>query len=571
MSGLYSRHRFKAAGFLTGGLVTLLCHSGLAAPWLATIDDVTPRAGRAAPALRAARVYRVGAAGRVRSHGQAPAGARLTTAPGITVRSLAPHRALAGRKIDEFDVSPRGSIVVRIGGMLYDFASGRALTSAGPPVCSFAFVQGALAAVIRYETLAFWKAGALREAGKVPHGARRLRSSESGHELLLIGDTPDSGVFRFSAAAGLRPVCSAPARILTAAGEGDHCLVAMGTSLYEVSEADGPLPPGTLSLRMSLPSGKGQIVGLALAGDVTYFATPEAVSSLQGGLGIPLAIGIGGPLRMTSRGLLVLHRKTGQLFRISGAGLTAPGRATATRRRSPVAAGTLKLTLAHADGEYGSPGYTIYMDGRILARFDGEAPSRRQNPRRLRLPAGRHRVDAAITLGTRPMDVHFPFRFRSAEVVVPAGGVAAVTLDVQTGYEGAMALSGYPEEGPSASWFEGWLQSVRETRGRVSEDPVAAALMEAGHRSDWPASAKGRVWLELPQDFGGAREYDADQVRMIAAWLQRYHWSWASRLPDDFVRRMSGEMRAEYESVLEQIEREKAFLAELADVACRRR
>jgi hypothetical protein len=57
------------------------------------------------------------------------------------------------------------------------------------------------------------------------------------------------------------------------------------------------------------------------------------------------------------------------------------------------------------------------------------------------------------------------------------------------------------------------------------------------------------VYINLPAEKGGGREFDAEQIRLLIAWLKNYQSDPLSPLPSDFVDRMPGEMRARYDQV----------------------
>jgi hypothetical protein len=233
-----------------------------------------------------------------------------TTAPGATVTAVLAHPSLHEKYFDEFDISPQGSVVVRAGKSLYDMTSGEMLTRDADKVESFAFVRGALVAVTADGKLNVWSEGGLERIGDAPYRQARLRSTESGGRLLIYGGDTDYGLSSFSAATGTQALCQSPEKILAAAGEGGHDLFSVGRAVFKLDAAGEP------RLLIKLPESKGDVVGLTLSGDAVYFSTAKAVYALRGGIAMPLVIGIGGPLRTTAQGLLVLDTKRGRIFRV---------------------------------------------------------------------------------------------------------------------------------------------------------------------------------------------------------------------------------------------------------------
>ncbi len=234
----------------------------------------------------------------------------VTTAPGVTVSAVPVSARLRDRRVEEFDISPRGGAVGRIGETLYDLASGEPLTRGGERVVSFAFVDDSLAAGTPSGRLAYWTTGGLQDVGAAPLGTVRLRASEPRGRLLLFGGDRGYGLLTYSRRRGMRPLCGSPEPISSAAGDAQRNVFAVGNSLFELRERARPV------LILSLPEPSARIVGLALDRETTYFASQKAVYRLEGALALPLTLGLGGQIRRTEYGLLALDDRTGRLYRL---------------------------------------------------------------------------------------------------------------------------------------------------------------------------------------------------------------------------------------------------------------
>lgn len=256
------------------------------------------------------------------SDGYVPASAdafAVTAAPGLSVEVLPSARTLSDVRFDGFDVAPSGAVIVSSGGRLADMSSGEDLFPGGEKIRSFAFVGDALAAVDAAGNIGFYDGGRFRAVGPEPlPGSRLVPSGDRTRLFVLRGDRDDGR--NIPALAALRG--DAEPEILTGSFAP---LQAVGGDLLRAYFAEGEalfqiVTPGRPSLLLALPDPRMRITGIAVSGTAVYFATGRAVYALEDGLAVPLAIGVGGDIRVVAGALYVLDPARGRVYRISHSG-----------------------------------------------------------------------------------------------------------------------------------------------------------------------------------------------------------------------------------------------------------
>ena len=223
----------------------------------------------------------------------------------------------------------------------------------------------------------------------------------------------------------------------------------------------------------------------------------------------------------------------------------------------------------------------VAMDSRGVAvrgRADGEVLFIRAGVERtsvfrqvrVDVPPGRHRVELATAPIPEAIPL-FPFAVRGTEVSVSAGEVRTVGLRL-----GAHPRPRWPPEHGNVTedplgWVEKQVSAADTILASYYADPVGRALEDA--RSDLRRSPPSDpvVLVRLPQERGGARELDSNQVRSIVQWLRSTHWqfwlnepAWyvndadASRLFSDLlqvVRREVYDRQARFNEIAATLER----------------
>lgn len=228
----------------------------------------------------------------------------------LAVAELAPPPELVG-KIQRVATDGR-AIVALAGGVVRDYASGRALHEAGAPVADCA-LGGAGVFVLTRQALA----GTITAEGRIDARAAvvdpslRAWASRRDGSIYVYGGSALRGVFRLGAR-GLERVGSDD---VTALGEDEVGLLAARGNTIERLAGSGWTP------LIELPAGPPVVGILGLRG-VLVFATEEAVSTLRGEgsarLVMPLVSGIGGELAGYRDGVLVHDAASRRVFVLTG-------------------------------------------------------------------------------------------------------------------------------------------------------------------------------------------------------------------------------------------------------------
>jgi len=206
------------------------------------------------------------------------------------------------------------------------------------------------------------------------------------------------------------------------------------------------------------------------------------------------------------------------------------------------------------DQHANSSRYWVYVDGRIVAtKADPQSGSGSLQATDILLLPGEYNVEVAVTLpNPEQAGSTFPFAFRLEKVTVAAGQVKSVRLSVEAAnYDQPTALS--PFDTPSSEWFDSWLKRVNSEIQSFQKDQTQIALMDVLSALQQSEPVRPTVYVNLSTDKGGGREFDAEQIRLIIAWLKNYRNDPLSPLPAEFVDRMPEGMRARYDQVLNTI------------------
>ncbi len=212
--------------------------------------------------------------------------------------------------------------------------------------------------------------------------------------------------------------------------------------------------------------------------------------------------------------------------------------------------GTLSVRPTLEQKADSSPRYWIYIDGRIVAtRPNPDSDSNSLNAIDVLLVPGEYNVEVCVTVpNSEDSGSTFPFAFRSKKIRVAAGQVESLPLSVEAkSYDEPTALS--PFDTPSWEWFEPWVKRVESEVQSFQKDPIHLALLEVLNALQQSDPVRPAVYVNLPAERGGGREFDAQQLRLMIAWLKRYRSDPLSPLPADFVDRMPGDVRARYDQV----------------------
>ncbi len=242
----------------------------------------------------------------------------FTLAPNVSVQILPAHRDLIGKELLDFAVNDQGAIAVNTSAGLFDLAGGRRI---GPGtdgyeqvVNSMAFAKPGLVVVSVEGSVGTWDDEGLMPVDLPGNRPVAVYPGRTQDQLFVVSAGDWSGDARWvlsSLAEGqkMRPLTGSPVAITAVAAANVSPIFAAGGALFRLL---APVQPAML-FRMPDDS---EIIGLATMDGAIYFATYDKVYALGRDMAVPVVLGLGGKLRSTPDGLLVLDEKRGWLFRI---------------------------------------------------------------------------------------------------------------------------------------------------------------------------------------------------------------------------------------------------------------
>lgn len=199
--------------------------------------------------------------------------------------------------------------------------------------------------------------------------------------------------------------------------------------------------------------------------------------------------------------------------------------------------GALAVTVDAGGGVLGglrAPGPWLYIDRKLVETqpFGAGESSLKQN---LEMVPGSYNVEAVWTRSPRGSassdEPPFVFAVVSSPVEVRAGEVAELALTFQHEPLGDNEIS--IQHPPTLVFVEPSSQMVQETRANADRqiqlfeaDSLVQQLKELQNRwsdsANWPK--KPVIMLNLSDEYGGPREVDAAQVRLLVDWLKWKYW-----------------------------------------------
>lgn len=242
----------------------------------------------------------------------------VTVSPDVSIEIVPSAKSLANARFSAFDVSRNGLVVVDTGSAVVDMVSGEPVFTSGETVRSFAFVGDGLAVIDGAGKFGYYAdEGRVRVVGDPPVPEADLAAASDGSRLYFLRGTAD-GEGSTPAIVALAAGASSP-KVLTGShepigavgGDSFQTYFSVENSLFQLTT------PGKPSLVMTLPEPTQVITGIAVGGGAVYFATKDAVYTLGEGIALPLAVGLGGDIRIVGSSLYVLEPDQRRIYRIA--------------------------------------------------------------------------------------------------------------------------------------------------------------------------------------------------------------------------------------------------------------
>jgi hypothetical protein len=242
----------------------------------------------------------------------------FTLAPNVRVQILPAHRNLNGKELLDFAVNDQGAIVVNTSTGLFDLTGGRRI---GPGtdgdeqvVNSMAFAKPGLIVVSVEGIVGTWDDEGFMPVDLPGHSPVAVYPGQTRDQIFVVSESYSSGDAPWvlsSLAEGqkMRALTGSPVAITAVAADNISPIFAAGGALFRL------LAPGQPAMLFRMPD-DSEIIGLATMDGAIYFATYDKVYALGRDMAVPVVLGLGGQLRSTPEGLLVLDKKRGWLFRI---------------------------------------------------------------------------------------------------------------------------------------------------------------------------------------------------------------------------------------------------------------
>lgn len=234
--------------------------------------------------------------------------------------------------------------------------------------------------------------------------------------------------------------------------------------------------------------------------------------------------------------------------------------------------GTLLITPSWDGGDFDvKTNYWLYVNSHIVATKPSprDAPSSLQ-PFEILLVPGEYKLEVAIPAPFAESIINFPFNFRAQNIIVEPGKIRKITVNVA--YLMNTRLNPHPSRIVSGdmTWEEWYDKVVEKVNGLIKEykqDQAFLALNDVFIAFQQSPPLSPVVYINLPEQYGGGREYDARQIRKIVTWLRRKSISECCSLDPSFQDRMPTTIRQKFEQLKIQVSLHKESIEQFNNIA----
>lgn len=220
--------------------------------------------------------------------------------------------------------------------------------------------------------------------------------------------------------------------------------------------------------------------------------------------------------------------------------------------------GTLNIVLD--DQGTRKDGYWLYINQTLMET--GWTDGNNQQRVQLVLMPGEYEVEVAVARNIAQTIDCFPFVFMRQTVTVSQGEITNVPLTINV-ENCALAAAAYQPFQPDEEWYNSLLNKVKETDRAYGQNRVALALNQALNAFIIYPPVSDKVFIDLPEQYGGGREFNAAQIRKIVAWLLHELWDWFPSSPAN----MNDPVLSGFTELEKQVEAQKKEISGLNKIA----
>jgi len=188
--------------------------------------------------------------------------------------------------------------------------------------------------------------------------------------------------------------------------------------------------------------------------------------------------------------------------------------------------GSLLLTPTMKNGSNTSA-YWVYINQHIVAVKPDPAEDRESlSPMSFNLFPKDYTVEIATMVPDEKTN-DFPIVFSSYYVSVEPGQTTSISVAIGVPIsQGARTTTGMTEQDASVEYLKELFGSVNKRLEEYRADPAALAVQDAYIALAQSPPVTAVVYINMPDEYGGGREYDPVQVRAIVSWLDFKFWGW---------------------------------------------
>ena len=221
------------------------------------------------------------------------------------------------------------------------------------------------------------------------------------------------------------------------------------------------------------------------------------------------------------------------------------------------------VTIVPVSKSQRTPDYWVYLNGNIVDKYiSNENATGALKKTDLVLLPGQYKVEVVVVNG-----YGFCYSVRKEEIAVSAGENKSIEMNISNQYGVGYSMFGSMLSG--GSW-DAWIEDLRKSVVMAQDTFRTGAIINALSRTNYnlansPPQSKN-VYISFPEEYCGAREYDAVQVRKIIAWIKEEYINWFQ--PKTTYPNMPSEIELQYDrlqSVMTALENYCNDLNKIAD------
>ena len=188
---------------------------------------------------------------------------------------------------------------------------------------------------------------------------------------------------------------------------------------------------------------------------------------------------------------------------------------------------TGKLKLTYTSQQNNQPfDFWIYIN-EVLKFKSNTASSNGTGMIETNLLPGKYSIEIAVeNMPSSGLMFCFPFEFTTQEVEIKGGESTEVNLPVAASVSNCTFLYNNSIDYNDRNWYPAALQKIDDISQQWRFRPIASELYTTYVALESNPPHSNKIFINLPVEYGGGREFEANQVRLLIEFIKHDLWDW---------------------------------------------